>query len=120
MKELLIRFLRDYKAWVDGGALEKEWSRPFSRDNGLCIQFKEWLLHHGYPEEHKYAYGWLGELFVSQGLSRCYPFNFNPKTRYPSVKNGEKEYYNEVYTDTTHLNPRRLAWVTAMIKGELQ
>lgn len=118
MKELLISFLKDYQQWLFYGAQEDE-TKCFTRGAGLCGQFRQWLHDSGLHDEARESYEWLGALYQKQGMSRCYPFHFD-ELKVRSMKNGEAEYFEEAYADKTHLNPRRLAWVTAMIKGELQ
>lgn len=114
----LIDFLKDYQKWLFYGALEYN-GCVFSRGAGLCGQFKQWLSDKGLKHEARESYEWIGLLFKSQGLSRCYPFHFNPNLEHPTVKSGEAEYFAEAYADLSYTNPRRLAWVEGMISGQI-
>lgn len=114
----LIDFLKDYQQWIFYGAHEHN-GCLFKRGAGLCGQFKQWLSDTGLKEEARASYEWLGLLYHSQGLSRCYPFHFNPNVEHHTARSGEVEYFSEAYANQAYTNPRRLAWVAAMINGEL-
>jgi hypothetical protein len=105
MSDLLKAFYIAYLAWIDAGATQ---SKTFSRGVGLCSNFDEYMLRAGldFPK--------IGEeqraMYVDHFNYSCYPFH-----------ESSFQYADECWSDTCHLNPKRIQWVrdqVAKIKEE--
>lgn len=102
MSKLLQQFLSAWLDWVEAGACE---AQPFQRGHGLCANFDSWLddnyTDHDVIDDEIND---LIELFTSEGLSGCYPFD------------SQESFILAHECREQHLNEKRLAWVRSKVK----
>lgn len=101
MSATLNDFFKAYIQWLEGGAPEEQ---PFSREYGLCDNLDI------FTEGDSGAVGYslsieLGELFLSEGLSKRFPFDKD-----------EDEFFNQSQLMCMHENPLRVVWVREKAK----
>ncbi len=95
---MYLDFLKAYKQWLDDGAVQ---GRPFTRDNGLCINLLTYLGSHEPMFEHA----------LHRRLKHLYG-----DTEYPFNKRSSRHYVIESNKARCHLNPDRNAFVEAEIE----
>lgn len=89
-------YLRDYVAWVEGGALPHKY---FERGDGLCDNLDNWMFYHisddpdMWGDCHEVLEGW----FEAEGLNLAYPFHDGQ----------EPPFRRELLAKEVHLNAAR-------------
>jgi hypothetical protein len=100
MSELMKQFLSAWLVWAESGEGEYKFDSGF----GLCTNSRYWCERNGHPR--RLLEDELIAMWDEEGLDEAYPFS-----------NGYGIVYNkETNEETTHLNPRRLAWVRDTLK----
>lgn len=100
----LSEFYKEYLEWVDAGVPEHQYFVTFT---GLCSNFGYFAQYHGARDYTAFSEEMIKQ-FVDAGLNERYPFN--------------RDYsgYNiEVYSDSIHLNPKRIAFVRERANGNV-
>lgn len=102
MSEHLKAFLSAWIDWVDAGAPNDD--GRFKRWHGLCSNFSTFLFgacetYEEIDREREH----LAAAFVVDGLNEEYPFG------------GEDRYFEEIESETTHLNEQRIQWVRSKV-----
>lgn len=95
---MIIRMLRDYVAWVQGGAMESP-NSPFGRGRGLCYTYKNYYR----ADTHALGLEVMKRLWEANGWKSNFPFG------------GHDVYQAEARQHLMHLNPMRMEWVQRTI-----
>lgn len=101
-QQIILNFLKTYKAWVEEGAPKHKY---FNKEHGLCSNLSSYVRSIYTDDEDTawYITDELSTMFRADGLSSLIPFNH--------VEKGQPAYSKEVH----HENPWRMKWVADTI-----